>query len=129
MLVFHVYFQNILIFVLIWYRTTKLSMLTAFIRDANAEECFYSQHPPSCLIMFVLSIVDCMEIIRRFIYSHRSEPQFNDAVIKAGLIQKKGARSSNLVRRCVVLLPDRLVVYSDVGKSYAIVNADLAFYE
>lgn len=52
---------------------------------------------------------------------HRSEPQFSDVVIKAGLIQKKGARSSNLVRRCAVLLSDRLVIYSDIGETFAIV--------
>ena len=104
-------------------------MLTVFTRDANAEECFCSRLPLNFQTMFVLSIVDCLEILCGLICSHRSEPQFNDVVIKTGLIQKKGARSSNLVRRSVVLLPDRLVVYSDVGKTYAIVEVFFSFYE
>lgn len=52
---------------------------------------------------------------------HRSVPTFDSSVIKAGQLLKKGSRSTNLSKRCIVLLQDRIVIYGNVGDSYAIV--------
>ena len=52
---------------------------------------------------------------------HRTIPTFDSSVIKAGQLLKKGSRSANLTKRCVVLLQDRIVIYGKVGDSYAIV--------
>lgn len=54
-------------------------------------------------------------------HSHRSLPVFEDVVIKSGLLLKKGARSNSFAKRCVVLLPDRLVVYQNMGDSVPLV--------
>ncbi|KNB43711.1 endonuclease exonuclease phosphatase [Blastocystis sp. subtype 4] len=51
---------------------------------------------------------------------HRSVPTFESSVIKAGQLLKKGSRSTNLSKRCIVLLQDRIVIYGNVGDSYAI---------
>ena len=47
--------------------------------------------------------------------SHRVVPHFNDVVVKSGLLLKKGARSSSYIKRCAVLLKDRIVIYDSVG--------------
>ena len=65
--------------------------------------CVYQA--PSCVIIYLLSLL----------YSHRVVPHFNDVVVKSGLILKKGARSGSYLKRCAVLLKDRIVVYDSVG--------------
>ena len=42
--------------------------------------------------------------------------------MKSGFLLKKGARSSNYTKPCVVLLPDRMVIYENVGDSNALVS-------
>ena len=58
-------------------------------------------------------------------YRHRVEPVFESAVTKSGLLMKKGSRSANYSKRCIVLLSDRLVVYDKVGDSMPIVYSFL----
>ena len=47
---------------------------------------------------------------------------YEDAVIKTGLILKKGDRSSNYSKRCAVLLFDRIVIYEKVGDPIPLVS-------
>ena len=67
---------------------------------------------PSCVIIYPLSLL----------HSHRVVPHFNDVVVKSGLILKKGARSSSYIKRCAVLLKDRIVIYDSVGDQQPLVS-------